>query len=126
MTSCSAARVIATHCARVTANYQTIQMSQPFVVKRCMAPWHQQCISRLCRDESSLVGIEATRLLAGHFPQRRATLGLDGAALEITAQDARARGRAWQVGHVSSHRVPCLAATAAARLVGTCQFGSTP
>ena len=49
------------------------------------------------RDESSLVGIEAIRALAGHFPPRKASLGLDGKVVEVSAQDVRCRGRAWQV-----------------------------
>jgi hypothetical protein len=48
------------------------------------------------RDESSLVGIEAIRALAGHFPPRKASLRLDGKAAEVSAQDVRSRGRAWQ------------------------------
>lgn len=51
------------------------------------------CVSR---DESSLVGIEAVRALAGHFPPRKASLGLDGATVEVSGQDVRCRGRAWQ------------------------------
>ena len=44
-----------------------------------------------------MVGMESVKALAGYFPQRQAGLGLDGAALEVTAQDARCRARAWQV-----------------------------
>lgn len=57
-----------------------------------------QLLSALCtgRDESSLVGIEAIRALAGHFPPRKASLGLDGKVVEVSAQDVRCRGRAWQ------------------------------
>ncbi len=62
-----------------------------------------------------MVGMEAVKALAGYFPQRQAGLGLDGAALEVTAQDARCRARAWQVtqlffpASVSHLRIMCRA-----------------
>lgn len=55
------------------------------------------CFSFVGRDESSLVGIEAIRALSGHFPPRKAGLGLDGSTVEVSPGDARSRARAWQV-----------------------------
>ena len=61
-----------------------------------MADWSACLALSVTRDESSLVGIEAIRALAGHFPPRKASLRLDGKAAEVSAQDVRSRGRAWQ------------------------------
>jgi len=62
-----------------------------------VAGFYQMLTLLATRDDSTMVGMEAVKSLAGYFPQRQAGLGLDGAALEVTAQDARSRARAWQV-----------------------------
>ena len=67
-----------------------------------------------------MVGMEAVKALAGYFPQRQAELGLDGAALEVTAQDARARARAWQVRAWSNGMIPL---DLGEEIAGTCRDG---